>query len=381
MAREINDILVAAGYTTIVQYQDFQASRNFVREMQKALSRSARLVALYSPEYEASDHCQAEWAAAYNEDPGGRLGKLVPIMIAPTKLNPLARQVVYKSIVGLSRPARHLAVLSAVTHISPKRSLKEMKEEATRTASPDIILRHNRIDIVPNAHLDEPQQGSGLDDAPTILCSIIEALMDALPANAPPVVNACLSRYRDHLLERATKPIVGLLLAHFTAIEVEFRSVEADLWGQGLGDLFESLFEQHSLMMSHFPKMEKRERFFAETPVDETIAMGERLARPVQDASDALSALSAEGMTTKAFDDLVQSQKIQASMLATMPPSDKGGEGITPKTRWVFGLIGFYERILAIASGTAAMADSAAVRGAIIVLRRSVDALLQLIKG
>jgi tetratricopeptide (TPR) repeat protein len=114
MAREIGAILDEAGYTYIAQFRDFIVGKNFVREMQRGLAASSRLIALLSPAYERSDNCQSEWSAAYAQDPGSRNGKIIPLKIAEVDLNPLAGQIVYKSLVGLNPAERRPAVLEAI---------------------------------------------------------------------------------------------------------------------------------------------------------------------------------------------------------------------------------------------------------------------------
>ena len=112
-AREIVDILEQAGHSTFAQFKDIAPGNNFVREMQKGLASSRGFVALLSPNYEASTHCQAEWAAAYNRDPGGA-GRNPPPAGAKTNLNALASQIVYVDLVGLSGEARRQAILRAL---------------------------------------------------------------------------------------------------------------------------------------------------------------------------------------------------------------------------------------------------------------------------
>ena len=113
-AREVVAVLEQAGHSTFAQFKDIATGNNFVREMQSGLDDSGRMIALYSPEYENSDHCQAEWSAAYNSDPSGKKRKLIPFLLRPTALNSLARQVTYKSLVGLSKEQRKAAILDAI---------------------------------------------------------------------------------------------------------------------------------------------------------------------------------------------------------------------------------------------------------------------------
>ncbi|RNJ51004.1 toll/interleukin-1 receptor domain-containing protein [Methylocystis hirsuta] len=113
-AREIVGILEQAGHSTFAQFKDIAPGNNFVREMQNGLESSQRFVALLSPDYEESDHCQAEWAAAYNRDPGGAGRKILPLLLRQTKLSSLASQIVFVNLVGLSGEARRQAILRAL---------------------------------------------------------------------------------------------------------------------------------------------------------------------------------------------------------------------------------------------------------------------------
>ena len=81
--------------------------------------QSVRVIALLSPAYAASPHCQAEWNSAYASDPNGLKRRLVPMLIKPTHLNFLARQVVYANLVGLSAEGFAQRVIEAVRGSSP----------------------------------------------------------------------------------------------------------------------------------------------------------------------------------------------------------------------------------------------------------------------
>ena len=115
-AKWVVEVLEGAKRSTIVQYRDFETGSNFVREMQKGLDKSNRMIALLSPEYEKSDHCQAEWAAFYNQDPSGEKRKLIPLMVGKTSLNGLAKQVVYSRIYDLSPEQAKQKILTAIGH-------------------------------------------------------------------------------------------------------------------------------------------------------------------------------------------------------------------------------------------------------------------------
>lgn len=381
MAREIAALLDEAGYSSIVQFRDFAPGTNFVREMQRGLKESARVIALLSPAYEASEHCQAEWSAAYAEDPGGDKGKILPFLIAPTQLNPLARQIVYRSLVGLDASERRQAVYDAIWHERRRRSNLEVRHDAALMASPDVRARDAVLDAAPNPGTDLPLGRGELVDLVMTLREVVNVLLEELPGNAPKVVGNCLGRYGRHLAERRTQPILGLLDSMVSPVRREFQSTELALWGDGLADLFETLFKRHEELHGHFPRSDVRERFFAETPTDEAKAVGEALSAPVIEASEALGAVSEAGHTTSDFDDVVSGQRELAQDLASLPPSAEPlPDSIsTPKRRFILSQIGFYERVLAIAAATATIAAVPAVQAAVPILERAIERLLALL--
>lgn len=147
MAREVADVLASAGHTTFAQFKDIPVGSNFVPEMQRGLADSGRVIALYSPHYVRSKHCQAEWNAAYNADPNGEKRKLLPFMVVATPLPPLAMQVVYKSLVGMSREQRRQAILDAIA-FDQSRPL-ELPEETELPGQAPAAMQFN-------APLDRP---------------------------------------------------------------------------------------------------------------------------------------------------------------------------------------------------------------------------------
>jgi hypothetical protein len=67
-ADRIGRILEDAGHSVVLQQWDF-ANRNFMERMHAALESGARVIALLSNDYLASDHCTAEWQNAIAHDP------------------------------------------------------------------------------------------------------------------------------------------------------------------------------------------------------------------------------------------------------------------------------------------------------------------------
>ncbi|HEY6324980.1 MAG TPA: FxSxx-COOH system tetratricopeptide repeat protein [Candidatus Cybelea sp.] len=80
-AAVIGKILESAGHSVVLQQWDF-ANRNFMERMHAALAGGARVVALLSPEYLGSAHCQAEWQNAIADDPLNSKSRLILLRVA-----------------------------------------------------------------------------------------------------------------------------------------------------------------------------------------------------------------------------------------------------------------------------------------------------------
>ncbi len=100
--------LQSAGYGVILQQWDF-ANRNFIERMHETLSSGARVIALLSPAYLRSDHCQAEWMNAIADDPLNRKRRLVVLRIADCEPPGLLAGIAYWDLV----PVRDDATLFA----------------------------------------------------------------------------------------------------------------------------------------------------------------------------------------------------------------------------------------------------------------------------
>ena len=81
-AKWFDALLLNARYRNFAQFKNIAVGKNFVVEMNKGLAGSSRLLALLSPAYKESKHGQAEWAAAYNQDPDGSRGKVIGVLAA-----------------------------------------------------------------------------------------------------------------------------------------------------------------------------------------------------------------------------------------------------------------------------------------------------------
>src|SRR6185312_5785471 len=67
------------GHRVLVQAWDFVPGTNWTRSMQDGVGRSDRTIAVVSPAYLASVYGQAEWLAAWRDDPSGEQRKLLVV--------------------------------------------------------------------------------------------------------------------------------------------------------------------------------------------------------------------------------------------------------------------------------------------------------------
>jgi len=119
-AAVIAAILQDAGYDVILQQWDF-ANKNFMEAMHAALAGGARVVALLSPEYLASDHCRAEWQNAIARDPLNTQSRLVLLRVAECEPIGLLSGLAYWDLVPIraDRELLRQTVLEAVSDDRP----------------------------------------------------------------------------------------------------------------------------------------------------------------------------------------------------------------------------------------------------------------------
>src|SRR6266568_366813 len=72
--------LEEVGYTTVLQAWDFRPGSNFVLDMLRA-AEAQRTIAVLSPDYLTGLYTQAEWAAAFVQDPTSEHGVLLPVRV------------------------------------------------------------------------------------------------------------------------------------------------------------------------------------------------------------------------------------------------------------------------------------------------------------
>lgn len=254
-AREINDYLEEVGYSTIAQFKDFAVGSNFVTEMQKGLAAADRVIALLSPAYVTSKQCQAEWNTAYNSDPLSERRHLIPLLVEKADLLPLAKQIVYKTLVGLEGEARRTAVLEAIgkvrrAEVSGVTSPYDFELTAADTISA-VGGGMNATSVLPNR---DPKDAQNRLEAAR---DIAGDLMAGLRSNSYQVRHQYLTELENYLRR--------LPLARGESIysaDAALRNLRDDLEGdlnQGIDERFAKrclrLIEAHYGLRVYFPEL------------------------------------------------------------------------------------------------------------------------------
>jgi TIR domain len=127
----LGDWLDHAGFTVILQEQDFVGGANFVSEMHRALKVSQRLIMVLSPDYLSSKFAESEWTSAFASDPTNEKRTLIPVRVRECQPDGLLRPIVCIDLVGLSvEQARDRFISEIMATLEGRRNV------STSTAAP-----------------------------------------------------------------------------------------------------------------------------------------------------------------------------------------------------------------------------------------------------
>ncbi|MEL6567842.1 MAG: tetratricopeptide repeat protein, partial [Pseudomonadota bacterium] len=98
-ARWLATELRSEGHETILQDDDF-GHQDFMAAMDRALSGPARVVALYSPAYFASEYCKSEGRHPLGRDPSNEQQKLVPLLIEPAHVGGVFQNIAFTDLLN-----------------------------------------------------------------------------------------------------------------------------------------------------------------------------------------------------------------------------------------------------------------------------------------
>jgi tetratricopeptide (TPR) repeat protein len=143
----VRDILFEAGYRVVLQQFDFK-NHNFMERMDSALASGAKVIAILSNDYLASEYCTAEWYHPLIGDPLNKLGRLIVLRVAECAPRGLLRGIAYCDLVGLRENPALLpdVVLAAV---DPEARARLPVDLAGLWRKPGIVIDETNIRFTP----------------------------------------------------------------------------------------------------------------------------------------------------------------------------------------------------------------------------------------
>ena len=101
-------------HTTFSQVLDIRAGHDFVHAMQHAAATAACTIAVLSPAYARSEFGEAEWRAAFVEDPSGEQRVLIPVRVQTGTPPGMLRSRVYIDLVDCDEETARARLLTGV---------------------------------------------------------------------------------------------------------------------------------------------------------------------------------------------------------------------------------------------------------------------------
>ncbi len=147
-AKFVNETLKNKGYQTKIQYEDF-GKKDFVNEIHEALSSQARVIALYSQNYFASEYCLKEALTALTGDPFNKNERLIPLKISECRPLGYLANVAYLDLIPLRALDNQSIIEDALLHTVKPGAGQYIHNGQTLWQTPKTIL-HPEISPVRN---------------------------------------------------------------------------------------------------------------------------------------------------------------------------------------------------------------------------------------
>jgi len=145
----VGAVLEQAGYRVVIQDRDF-ANKNFLDQMEAALASGARVIALLTPDYLATDYCTAEWMHPLYSDPLNRKSRLIVLRCTECEPKGLLRGIAYWDLVKLrANPAAFDEIVRIAVLPNQERLLKGASGSDYWTA-PRAVIHPTEIRATPS---------------------------------------------------------------------------------------------------------------------------------------------------------------------------------------------------------------------------------------
>ena len=319
-AREVAEVLHAAGFSTFAMFKDIPAGANFVDEVNRGLRAASSVMPLYSRAYVGSKHCLAELYVAYHRDPLGERRFLRPLELQHCELPALAGQVVYTSLVGCSADERRERILALAMAGPGRRNREQLLSKAREAVSPDVVVNAaGQLELRANPHADLPERKGGLQAQVEELKMLLPGAIAALKANHPPHIGVNLGIYLKALETDGEAAAWGALDRPMSHAETSFLNAEKMSFDCGLHNQLTDIFAIHRKIMRSLRDADERHNTLVEIRVDE-----DATGNVIGDAIDAIAVgaeeLAKAGLTDKSFDEGIAEQVRQGREQQYAPP-------------------------------------------------------------
>ena len=376
-AKDVGDAIDSFGFQSFAQYKDMPPGSNFIAEMQDGLATMGKFTPLYSPDYMASDICQAEWNAAYNMDRLGKRRLIIGFLLKPTTLLPLQQQVVHVPLYGLTKEKARSAIFDALTGNGEMASPAQSRRDAADNASPEpVIDADGRIGVSPDAEVEAAFIDDELANLPDSMRRLLANLALALPGrNAPVMLSQNLADYRTELALNGASPRIADLIRCAEIIKSEICDaieLEAAWYRAGIAVSLEQFLDLHEKLRQRFPIMMLRDQIIARSVIDPSVFDKPGFVSSHKTLSQAAAEAHRDDLTTEEFNRVIEWRERQRKDIASLrDPQNKGADDlfltsedrIQPsaiKKRFLFDMSGTGDKLLERTEKVTKIADSGA---------------------
>jgi hypothetical protein len=304
-AEHIGAVIEKGGFAVFSQYKDMKPGNHFIAQMQTGLEVMGKFVPLYSPEYQVSDYCQAEFNAAYQMDPLGKRKLIVGLMLRPTKLMPLQQGIVHIPIYHLEPEHAEKEIIAALRGDMFNKSKAEWRMAAAEVAS-HIVTKN--ADGKWDLKVSQLDKASFLDNdilrLPDHVLNLAKALRHELKrdtSNAPSAFQSYLNNYIDEREANGVNASNSILNDWADLIAAQLSIGKDTGWADVNAPLFQKFLEAHRMYIQHYPAIMRRDILADNSQIDPAKFDSLEHSDSVYDLVEKTKAAFADGAVTDDF--------------------------------------------------------------------------------
>ena len=319
----IGAIVEDGGYPVFAQYKDMPPGSNFVAMMQRGLTGMGKFVPIYSPDYVLSDHCNAEWNAAYNMDPLGEKRLIVGFMLHKAELLPLQQQTVYVPLVGLTEMQAREVILSTLQRAGAKMTAVESRKAAFEKAIPIAdVDAAGRLTFVHAPDVEQPFIDDDITRLPISMQKQISLLVKIIVGTqAPPLVKASLEMIVDEINTHGSMAHVPDMARGFSMLKAEEARgrAEGNTWVEGGMEVgLRDLYGMFDRFRQNFPLVMARDLDVQQSSIDPQVFDSAKFKQGHSEYLKAVKGVEQSGLASEEFVRLSQTRETQRKNIGSL---------------------------------------------------------------